>query len=514
MWTGNIVAQRIRIVELTPFDSNRSSATIIYLPSNSESYNSLRLSSMGSGLNGIVSDGISDYFRNPAYLNMVEQRAYYLDFDNKGSSNDLRISFFSPLLNGQLGLSFSGNTSENITTNNRTDPELDLFQETVTTISSNRKTSNSSYNIHLWWANNLSENFQYGFNYIKKRSDFNSSRVNTSSRTTTRTNIFNESTTVSSRVDSRLTDNDREVNVNTIRVGLIFGSLPGIVVDMVLKAEFNDINSDAVSNRITNNSYSYIRPNYSSTTEITNITLGVIDSKGNNSVYGMKINVKKEINESVIQSYFLSFDRVNFDFSENENETDSLTTYQKRDSIFSNTNNFFLSELNSNYNITTAYVLGLGFGREIRLEKALVGIGAIAKIFKANWDDELSGSSTGLIDISNNDTTYQQSSSAELSSVNKSDLSAVLISFPLGGEVNVSNKVSLRLGVEFNVIFSKNKITSSSGSLLSNSENRSLRNIKSFGIGYKHSEKFSADLMAIGDLARISAWRISIKYGL
>lgn len=70
MWTGNIVAQRIRIVELTPFDPNRSSATIIYLPSNSESYNSLRLSSMGSGLNGIVSDGISDYFRNPADLNM------------------------------------------------------------------------------------------------------------------------------------------------------------------------------------------------------------------------------------------------------------------------------------------------------------------------------------------------------------------------------------------------------------------------------------------------------------
>ncbi|TFB12005.1 hypothetical protein E3V55_02400 [Candidatus Marinimicrobia bacterium MT.SAG.3] len=311
-----------------------------------------------------------------------------------------------------------------------------------------------------------------------------------------------------------MTDNDREVNVNTIRVGLIFGSLPGVVVDMVLKAEFNDINSDALANRMTNNSYSYIRPNYSSTSEFTDVTLNVIDSKGNNSVYGLKINVKKEINENVIQSYFLSYDRINFDFSVNEMKSDSMTSYQKRDSIFSNTNNSFLSEQNSNYDITAAYVLGIGFGREIRLEKALVGIGAIAKISKANWDDELSGSSTRLTDISNNDTTYQQSSSAELASVNKSDVSAVLISFPLGGEVNVSKKVSLRLGVEFNVIFSKNKITSSSGSLLSNSENRSLRDIKSFGIGYKHSEKFSIDLMAIGNLAQISTWRVSIRYGL
>jgi len=503
MLTADLSAQR-----------RSSSTSTIYLAANSENYNSLRLSSMGVGLNGIISDEISDYFRNPAYLNMVEQRTYYLDFDNKGSSNDLRISLFSPLFNGQVGLSFSGNSSEINSSVNRTEPEFDLFEEYTITTTSNSKTSNSNYNLHLWWADNLSENLKYGLNYIRKSSDINSNRFTTKSRLTTRIDLFNQSTTVSSRINSKLIDKDNDVDVNTFRAGLIFGSLPGMVIDMVLKAEFNDTNSDAVSGRKINNTYSSIRPNYSSTTQSTDTSSSIISSKSNNSVYGLKINAKKRINDSVIQSYFLSFDRVKFDFSENEMVSDSTSVFQKRDSIFSNTTDLFLSEVNSDWDVTTANVFRIGFGREVRLDKALFGIGLNAKISNANWDEEITGSSSGLNVVSNNDTTIQQSSSIELGSVNKREISTAVISFPLGGELNVSNKFSLRLGMVFNAVYSKDKITSSSEGVLFNSERRSLRTGKSFGIGYTYSERFSADLMAISDLARISSWRISIQYGL
>lgn len=469
---------------------------------------------MGSGLNGIVSDGISDYFRNPAYLNMLELRTYYFDFDKKGSSNDLRISLFSPLLNGKMGLSISGDATEIKSRNSRSDSELGLFEEYTIISSSNGKTSNGRYNIHLWWANKLSENLKYGFNYIRKSSEISSNRVSNSSRLTTRTDLFNLSTTRSSSVSSQTIDVENDAIVNTFRAGLIFGSLSGMVIDMVLKAEFSDISFEAISDRERISNYSSTRPSYSYTTQSTGINSGVMNSKGSNSAYGMRINLKKQINESLIKSYFLSVDWINFDFSEYEMEKDSTSAYQNRDSIFSNKYKVILSELNANWDATTSYVIGLGAGREVKLDNALIGIGIRGKISVANWDDISTGSSTGLSEASNNDTTISQSSFVDLASVYKREISTMSISFPIGVELSVSKRVSLRLGVEYRANFSKNEIASSSGSILSKFEARSLRNSKSFGIGYRHSEKFGADLMAVRDLAQISLWRFSIQYGL
>ncbi len=514
--TSTLVAQvDIRIRQKSALNSpNVSGSTIINLPSNAEHYNSLRLSSLGDGLNGIVSDDITDYFRNPAFVYMVEKRTYFLDFDMKGSSNDLRISMFSSFLSGRVGISFSGDAVENSVTGNSSDPELDLFDDTEYSISKFSKSSFSTYNLHLWWANKLSEKLKYGLNYIRKSSLSVNNRTNMTSRLINRTDTFSQLTTVNNRVDFLINDNEKDVNINTFRGGFIFGSSPDMVVDMVLKAEFTDIDTDALSDRKSLRTYSYDRPDYFSLTEYADTISNVFNSNGNSYVYGLDLNIKKKLNESVVQSYLLSFDRLKFDVSEKMMEKEIRMTSQIRDSIFSISKKLFISDQLSDRKDATAYVFKVGLGSEIKLDKALVGIGISAIKSNGSWKTNSSGVSTGLIEESTNDTSYQQSSSADLTSITTTKITSTLISFPIGGEFNVSEKVSLRMGVEFKAVFNKNKLSSSSGSVLSNFENHSYGNIKRFGIGYKHSDKFLADLMANSDLARISSWRISIQYGL
>lgn len=515
MWTVNLFSQiQISIPEFYSFRSFRTSSINFNLPSNVEYYNSLRIASLGDGLNGIVSDGLTDYFRNPAYVNFVEQRVYYLDFDKKGSSNDLRITTFSSLLGGRFGLSFSGDVSEATSRNNRTDPELLLFDDTKYSISRINRSSFINYNLHFWWANSLSENIKYGFNYIRKTSDSDDSRTNTNSRQLKRTDAFLESTTIDNRTDINISESEIDINVNTFRGGFIFGTFPDMVVDLVLKAEFTELRNKVLSDRKSIRDYSNIQPNYIRITQSADTTSSVFSGRGNSAVYGLSFNIKNKINDSVVQSYLLSLEMISFDVSEKKTQNVSNFISQIRDSLFSNSTNLFLSQLNSDRTSATAYILRMGVGREIKLEKAIIGIGINATIASGNWDNNFSGVSTKFSEVSNNDTTYQLNQSADSATVISTDINTTLITFPIGGEFNVTESFRLRMGVEFNSLYKKNELSSSSGEILSLSKRNSYANSKSFGIGYIYSDKFRADLMVINDLARISSWRISIQYGL
>ena len=516
--TADLSAQSRRNVQdinlFKSSNSSKSSPRRIFLPSNIENYISIKLASLGAGLSGIVSDAVSDYFRNPAYINLVETRAYYLDIDRQGSSNDLRVSMFSSLLNGRFGLSFSGDAAKTITTDNRPDPEIDVFGDIMYTVSKSRDRSTHNYNLHLWWANKFHKNLKYGFNYIRKISDRDNVSSNINSRVINRIDVFSETTTLESRLNIRNSDYKNEILVNTFRGGFILGSSPDMVIDLILKVEFSDFKTNALLDRINNWDYLYTRPSYIRQWERSDTTTNVLVSDGNSNVYGLKMNLKNKLDDSIVQNFLFSYDKISFDVSENTIQKYSTVDYQRRDSIFSNSQTFSSSELNSVRINATGYVLGFGMGREITIENAIVGIGINAEITHGSWDENITILSMGITEESNNDTTFQLNLSTDSTETISSDVSTKLIFFPIGSEFTVSKRVSLRMGVEFNALLTESKMSFPSGKILSQLENSSTWITKTFGIGYKHSDKFFVDLIASSDLSRISLWRISIQYGL
>lgn len=492
----------------------RRSSDIFSLPQNIENYSSLRLKAMGIALRGIVSDDLTDMFRNPAFVSERGNKSYYLDYEDRSASNSLRVSLFSSLLSGKMGLSISGDEAVRNSLIDDTDQINDF--PGASTLTSLRISNSSSkyYDVHIWWAKKLSNDRRLGINYIFGNSELSSAGNSKSTFISNRILPFDQRIISDSRIDVSNSTTERKTGTNTFRSGMIFGSPDSRTIDIVAKVEFTNINIERSSERIRDRYYSTMRPDYLRQSQYVDSVNSIIDSDIDALVYGIEMNMKNPINDDVIEIYFLSVDRVGFNVSDNIMQFSSNVNNTIRDSLFTDRQNIFSSETNANRNDASGYNLRLGWGREVTNDKATIGFGINAKSTTGSWDNVWVRTSSGISDFSDNDTTYQLSFSLDSNVVISSEFSSMSLRFPVGGEFYVTNFFSIRFGIEFNAIYTKSESSIPSGTTLRKSERSSLGNRKSFGLGYRHSDKFRADLLAGDDLSRLSSWRVAIQYGL
>ena len=484
------------------------------LPQNIENYSSLRLKAMGIALRGIVSDELTDMFRNPAFVSERENKSYYLDYEGRSASNNLRASLFSSLLSGKMGLSIGGDKDVRKSLFNDTNQTIRI--QRISTVTSLRESNSSSkyYDIHIWWAKKLSHDRRIGFNYILGNSESNSDGTSESLFLSNWTDVFNQIIDSESLKSVRNSSTERKTGTNTFRSGMIFGSPNSRTFDIVAKLEFTEITSERSSVEIRDRYYSSIRPDYLHQSQYLDSVNSIINGDVDAIIYGIEMNMKNPINDDVTEIYFLSIDRVGFDVSDNIIQSSSNVNNTIRDSLFTDRQNIFSSEINASRKDASGYNLRLGWGREVKNDKATIGFGINAGSTTGSWENVLSGTSSGISDYSDNDTTYQLSFSLDSNVVISSEFSSMSIRFPVGGEFYVTKSFSIRFGIEFNAIYTKSESLVPSGTTLRKTERSSLGSRKSFGLGYRHSDKFRADLLAGDDLSRLSSWRVAIQYGL
>lgn len=507
------------------FYSNPSSSDFfnsgVVLGTERERHFSMRMEALGRDFSGFVKDQITDLYRNPVFFSKMKNPIFFGEVVRRvpasgwsslpvrnlssgtTSTTGIRLGYgktFGLLLRGNY-LNRPSNFSSNMPGGFYT------FDNTVDT--KNREIWTEA---QIAMGFPLSEKLSCGVSYTFGMSEILDSYERTSNRCGNHLSFSNYDSTYDARQSLR--ENYQKGKSHITRVGLLWNKAKGISWDFVATVELFSANISIEDNYQHIRDYTYRSINssiFSSTSENFSLNKGLVsvDIEATNLHFDLHfLNSSNEMKTFAVQfgarvSSFSSDDRDDsFRYSESFHESSSDTSKN-------------ILSLSSN---SVALPDGFGFqinggtGWTFQLDDFLLAAAVLGNFRYLNYEYDVHRQISDTSTTITPDTTITLKAYQDARSIHHDHkVTLYRIALPLGVEYQLIKNLCLRAGwvVQFLGSINKETSTEKSSRVISNRLDYSTA---TFGIGYRISDKFIADLLNLGEIGRPRDWNLSLIF--